>query len=59
MKVVKEKDMVELKRAVSKIRKTCEAIDGDVAGFGEDWLVATPSFAGIHREERFDEDFIE
>jgi len=59
IKPIKEKDMVELKRAVSKIRKTCEAIDGDVAGFGEDWLVATPSFAGIHREERFDEDFIE
>lgn len=56
IKPLKEKDMVELKRAVSKIRKTCEVIDGDVAGFGEDWLVATPSFAGIHREDRFDED---
>jgi len=56
IKPLKEKDMIELKRAVSKIRKTCEAIDGDVAGFGEDWLVATPSFANIHREENFDED---
>ncbi len=59
IKPLKDKDMIELKRAVSKIRKTCEAIDGDVAGFGEDWLVATPSFAGIHREESFEEDLPE
>tara|TARA_Y100000310_G_C20673065_1_gene811356 strand:- start:1182 stop:1589 length:408 start_codon:yes stop_codon:yes gene_type:complete len=59
IKPLKEKDMIELKRAVGKIRKTCEAIDGDVAGFGEDWLVATPSFAGIHREEKFEEELIE
>jgi SepF-like predicted cell division protein (DUF552 family) len=59
IKPLKEKDMIELKRAVSKIRKTCEAIGGDVAGFGEDWLVATPSFASIHREEKFEEDTIE
>ena len=36
IKPLKEKDLVELKRAVSKLRKTCEAIDGDIAGFGED-----------------------
>ena len=59
IKPLKDKDMIELKRAVSKIQKTCEAIGGDVAGFGEDWLVATPSFAGIHREEDFNEEIIE
>lgn len=46
---LKEKDLVELKRAVSKLRKTCEAIDGDIAGFGEDYVVAVPYFARIHR----------
>ena len=46
---VKDKDLVELKRAVSKLRKTCEAIDGDIAGFGEDYVVAVPYFARIHR----------
>ncbi len=46
---LKEKDVVELKRAVSKLRKTCEAIDGDIAGFGEDYVVAVPYFARIHR----------
>ncbi len=48
---LKDRDMVELKRAVSKIKKTCEAIEGDIAGFGEDWIVVTPSFAKIHREQ--------
>ena len=46
---LKEKDIIELKRAVSKLKKTCDAVEGDIAGFGEDWIVVTPSFAQIHR----------
>ncbi len=46
---IKEKDIVELKRAINKLKKTCDAIDGDIAGFGEDWIVVTPSFAEVHR----------
>ena len=49
IKPLKDQDIVELKRAVNKIKKTCDAIEGDIAGFGEDWLVATPSFAQVHR----------
>lgn len=49
IKPLKDKDIVELKRAVNKLKKTCDAIEGDIAGFGEDWLVATPSFAQVHR----------
>ncbi len=49
IKPLKDKDLVELKRAVSKLRKTCEAIEGDIAGFGEDYVVAVPYFAKIHR----------
>ena len=48
---LREKDLVELKRAISKLRKTCEAIDGDIAGFGEDYVVAVPYFAKIHRNK--------
>lgn len=48
---LKEKDLVELKRAVSKLRKTCEAIDGDIAGVGEDYVVAVPYFARIFRNQ--------
>lgn len=46
---IKDKDIVELKRAVNKLKKTCDAINGDIAGFGEDWIVVTPSFAQVHR----------
>lgn len=49
IKPLKEKDLVELKRAISKLRKTVEAIEGDIAGFGEDYVVAVPYFAKIYR----------
>ena len=49
---LKEKDLVELKRAINKIKKTCDAIEGDIAGFGDDYIVATPSFAEIYRSKQ-------
>ena len=49
IKPLRDKDLVELKRAINKIKKTCEAIEGDIAGFGEDWIVVTPSFASVYR----------
>jgi SepF-like predicted cell division protein (DUF552 family) len=49
IKPLKEKDMVELKRAISKLKKTTQAIDGDIAGFSDDYIVIVPSFAEIYR----------
>ncbi len=49
IKPLKEKDMTDLKRAIDRIKKTVRSIDGDVAGIDEDWLVATPEYAHIHR----------
>ncbi|RJQ16922.1 cell division protein SepF [Candidatus Woesearchaeota archaeon] len=46
---LKEKDIVELKRAINKLKKTCDAIEGDVAGFSEDMVVAVPNFAQIYK----------
>ncbi len=51
IKPLRDKDLVELKRAVAKLRKTCEAIEGDIAGVGEDYVVAVPQFAKIHRHQ--------
>ncbi len=51
IKPLKEKDLVELKRAINKLKKTCDAIEGDIAGFGDDYLVLTPAFAQIYREK--------
>ena len=47
---VKDKDIIELKRVINKIKKTCDAIEGDIAGVSEDLLVVTPSFAHIYRD---------
>jgi SepF-like predicted cell division protein (DUF552 family) len=52
IKPLKDKDLVELKRAINKLKKTCDAIEGDIAGFGEDWIAVVPSFAQIHREKK-------
>ncbi len=49
IKPLKDKDIIELKRAINKLRKTCDAIEGDIAGFGEDYIVVVPYFAQIHR----------
>ena len=49
IKPLRDKDIVELKRAINKIKKTCDAIEGDIAGFDDNWIVITPSFARIHR----------
>ncbi len=46
---LKEKDLIELKRAINKLKKTTDAIEGDVAGFSDDYIVITPSFAQIYR----------
>ena len=46
---LKSKDLIELKRAISKIKKTVDAMEGAIAGFGENIIIATPPFAHIHR----------
>ena len=51
IKPLKDKDLVELKRAINKLKKTCDAIDGDIAGFGDNWIAAVPNFAQIHRHK--------
>lgn len=47
VKGLKEKDVAELKRAVSRIKRTCMAVNGDLAAIGEDWLLITPASAKI------------
>lgn len=49
IKPLKTKDIIELKRAIAKIKKTTEALEGSIAGFGENTIIATPSFAKIDR----------
>src|SRR5574342_782606 len=52
---LKDKDLVELKRAINKLKKTTDAIEGEIAGFGENWIVVTPSFAQVYRSSQTEE----
>jgi len=49
IKPLRSKDVIELKRAISKIKKTTDALEGNIAGFGENIIIVTPSFAEIHK----------
>lgn len=51
IKILRQRDSIELKRAVSKIKKTTDALEGSIAGFGENIIIVTPSFATIHKED--------
>ncbi len=49
IKPLRAKDIIELKRAISKIKKTADALEGSIAGFGENIILVTPQFADIHK----------
>lgn len=49
IKPLKQKDLIELKRAIAKVKKTVEALEGSIAGFGENIIIATPQFAEVHK----------
>ena len=55
IKPLKEKDIVELKRAINKLKKTTDATGGDIAGFGDDYIIVTPAFAEIYRTKETEE----
>ena len=46
---LKNREMADLKRAVKRLKKTVASIDGDMAGVDEEWIVACPDYATIHR----------
>ena len=49
IKQIKSKDIIELKRALTKIKKTVDAMEGSIAGFGDNAIIASPEFAEIYR----------
>lgn len=49
-RILRQKDPIELKRAISKIKKTTDALEGSIVGFRENIVIATPSFAKVDRE---------
>ena len=50
IKPLKSKDIIEVKRAIAKLKKTADALEGSIAGFGDGIIIVTPSFAEIAKE---------
>ena len=55
-RILRQKDPIELKRAISKIKKTTDALEGSIVGFRENIVIATPSFAKVDRESEAPEE---
>ncbi len=49
IKPLKDKNLPELRRAVDRIKRTCEAVGGDIVGAGDDWVLVSPANAKIMR----------
>jgi SepF-like predicted cell division protein (DUF552 family) len=47
IKPLKSKDIIEVKRAIAKLKKTADALEGSIAGFGDGVVIVTPQFAEI------------
>ena len=49
IKELRDRDISELKRSIDRLRKTCMAMNGDIVGVDEDFIILTPSYARIFR----------
>jgi len=47
--LLRNKDPDELRRAIDKLKKTVEAVGGDVVGFHENWILVAPKNVHIHK----------
>lgn len=47
--LLRNKDPDELRRAVDKLKKTVEAVSGELIGFHENWVLAAPKNVYIHK----------
>ena len=48
---LKNRDPEELRRAIHKIKKTSEVVDGEVVGFSPEWVLASPENVSIEKNK--------
>ena len=46
---LKEKDVIDLKRSVNKLKNVSAEMGSEIAGLSGDWIVLAPGFAEIYR----------
>ena len=49
LKPLKEKDIIDLKRSVNKLKALSQEVQGDIAGLAGDWVVMTPGGISVER----------
>jgi len=49
IKELRSKDINELKKATETLKKTITAMDGDIVGVDEEFLILTPRFGKVFR----------
>ncbi len=47
--LLRNKDPDELRRAIDKLKKTAEAVSGEIVGFHENWILSAPKNVHIHK----------
>ncbi len=47
--LLRNKDPDELRRAIDKLKKTLNAVSGELVGFHENWILAAPKNVHIHK----------
>ena len=47
--LLRSKDPDELRRSVDKLKKTVDAVGGELVGFHENWILAAPRNVHIHK----------
>jgi SepF-like predicted cell division protein (DUF552 family) len=52
IRILRDKDAEELKRSIDKLKRTADALGGDVVSFSSDWVLASPENIEIERRER-------
>jgi len=47
--LLRNKNPDELRRAIDKLKKTVQAVSGEVVGFHENWILVAPKNVNIHK----------
>ncbi|MCA9486636.1 cell division protein SepF [Candidatus Woesearchaeota archaeon] len=47
--LLRNKDPDELRRSIDKLKKTVEAVGGELVGFHENWVLSAPRKVHIHK----------
>ncbi len=47
--LLRNKDPDELRRAIDKLKKTANAVGGEIVGFHENWILSAPKNIHIHK----------